>query len=77
MKNLLFLNARSSAIGGNIQRLLSVFLIISLTVSFCACSSGSEAQDDKKSGGALQPDYVSESESVVLPEDSASLALNA
>ena len=77
MKNLLFSNTRSNAAGGNIRRWLSVFLLISLTVSLYACSSGPETQDDKKSGGSLQPDYVSQSESVVVPEGSGSLAPNA
>lgn len=70
MKNFLFSNVRSNAAGGNIRRLLSIFLIMSLAVSLCACGSGSETQHDKKSGSTLQPDYVYESESAGQPEQS-------
>ena len=77
MKNFRFLHISSNAAGGNIRRLLSVFLLISLTVSLCACSSGSEKQDNIKSGSTLPPGYADPSESTVLTEDSVSFSPDA
>ena len=70
MKYFLFSNAGSGAAGGNIRKLLSIFLIMSLTVSLCACGSGAEAQHDKKSGGTQRSEYVYQPEAAGQSEQS-------
>lgn len=67
MKNLLFLNTKSNAAGRNIRRMLSIFLLMTLAVSLCACGSGSETQ---------QPEPVRPTESAAPTEDSGSLTLD-
>ena len=76
MKSFLFSNAGLNAAGGKNRRLLSVFLLISLTVSLCACGSGAETQGNQKSGSTPRPDYGYPSESAVLQEDSDSFPLD-